>query len=236
MAAEQVTPTELGIPLPLVPIDDLEYARQATNWHHHFHPRNDPLLTEGGFVIRMARLQRAFTYGNHTEYHQYFTGPDLPSTNEDRLRVTVLARAGYIPEHGILTRRNLPPTIVTLNKRQRWLLSSEAQMRGGSIGETREFLGKFILAQDLSDIKEPVIDEFLTSRDYERKRVIGNWLLSQAIHRACLPIAKDYRQARSTNRISHSLPTKPQRFVRNVLGHSGQRSRLVQQLETKLVA
>ncbi len=155
MAAEQETPTERGIPLPLVPIDTDVMAASELNWHHHFHPRTHPLLTdEEGVVIRASRLQRAATHGNHTEYHQWFTGPPLPETEEERLGAIILTRAGYIPAHGILMRGSTrKPKIVPLTQRQRWLLMDQTQLRSGSVGMTREYLTSRVLSEDLSNTR-----------------------------------------------------------------------------------
>lgn len=237
MAAEMETPTERGIPLPLVPIDDPRMPEGAFNWHHHFHPRTSPLLTDDeGAVIRASRLQKSLAYGNHTEYHQWYEGPHLPQTDEERLGVIILARAGYIPEHGILMRGSRrKPQIVTLNQRQRWLLMDQTQLRSGSIGLTKEYLTKLVLAQDLST-HTSLIDEFLETKDQERKRSIGGFLIGDALHQVISPAAADYLNAWRTGRISHHLPRKPQRFARSILGSPKHRVRLITNLEAKLAA
>lgn len=239
MAAEQETPTELGIPLPLVPIENLaEIPKDQTNWHHHFHPRTNPaLIEEGGSVIRTARLQKSLKFGNHEQYHQYYTGPPLPDTSEERFRIAVLARAGYVPERGILMRgRDETPREVVLSRYQRHLLTYEGQLKPGSAGDTREFIGKFILAQDLSDIKISLIDELLHSKDTGRKQFLGYWMLSQAIERAVLPIADDYRRAWADKKIPTTLPVKPHSFLSITLGRSVERQRLIRRLKTQLAA
>jgi len=233
MADRMETPTELGIPLPFVPIDDLEAVKHLTDWHHHFHPRRDPLLREeGGVVIRTARLQRAVIDGPHLEYHQQYAGPELPSTIEERFRVAVLARAGYIPEHGLLLRGQLKPRIVRLSDRQRHLLIEGGQLRAGSVGETHAFIGRLALEQDLSDINETTIDEFLHSPDLVRRRMLGLWMLSQAINRTALPIAADYTRAWTEGRIPRTLPSKTYKFLWGALKSDG-RDRLVVKLGNK---
>lgn len=238
MAERQQTPTELGIPLPLVPVDNLAHAGGPLNWHHHFHPRKDPLLeTEGGSVIRTARLQRAYTYGNHQEYHDHFSGPPLPATDQERFRVAVLARAGFIPQRGILLRGDKSPMEVILTNRQRNLLKSEGQIRSGSPGMTRTFLAGFVLAQDMSDIKESVIDELMHTHNQERKRLLGNFLLAEALQRTVEPVASDYRQAWSERKIPHNQPARPHRFLRLIIGSKPtEREKFMRKFEQKLAA
>lgn len=236
MAAERETPTENGIPFPLVPIGNLLSARKGdVNWHHHFHPRTDPLLVEDeGVVIRASRLQYAFAHGNHEQYHQYFTGPELPQTQEERFKVAVLARAGYIPEHGILMRGRLSPKIVTLSPSQRHLLTTEGHIRPGSTGLTREFLGRYVLEQDFSNLKE--IDEFLHTTIPGRRRFLGNWILAQGIEQAIQPVENEYREAWSAGKIPQFLPFKPHTFLSNSLGRPGQRAHLIDQMQQQLAA
>ncbi len=238
MSASRETPTELGIPLPLVPIEDIATTQKDLNWHHHFHPRYDPLLTtEGGRAIRVARLQLAYTNGNHREYHNYFDGPPLPKNPEEQARIAMLTRAGFVPEHGILMRgRDRKPLIVRLNTRQRLLLQSEVQLKQGSTDTTRGFLGNFVLAQDLSDIKPSRIDQFLHTTDPQHKLFLGRMLLSEAIQRATLPVAGDYRRAWAAGQIPYSQSARPHKFLRNALGRTAQRTKLVRQLEQKLAA
>lgn len=242
MAAIEATPIDqsTGIPLPLVPIQNSFDPRSPeVNWHHHFHPRRSPLLSHelpGGVALRTARLQRAFKHGNHKEYHQFFQGPPLPESVEDRFRTIVLAHAGYIPSHAILMRKHSMPKVVKMSEKQRDQLWHEGHIRSGSPGEVRNFLGAYILGQDLSDVSEGIIDEFVTTDSRQRKRFLGNWLLAQAIERASAPLAPTYREAWKEGKIPHTLPLKPLSFVAQALGAQRQRDHLVRKMATQFAA
>ncbi len=109
MSAEVLTPTceVTGLPLPILPTeprhlrgfflrDDYKF-----NNHHLYHPESDPLLADTrGKALHGSRLMRT-RMSTHKFYHQTFTGPDLPSTDEDVFRAIVFNVAGVIPKEGI---------------------------------------------------------------------------------------------------------------------------------------
>lgn len=242
MAAIELTPLDetTGVPLPLVPIiNSFHPDAPEINWHHHFHPRRSELLSHelpGGVALRTSRLQRSYKFGNHTEYHQYYEGPPLPQTTEERFRTVVLAHAGYIPDHALLMRRYLSPKVVRLTEPQRDQLWQEGHIRSGSPGEVRNFFAQYILVQDLTDISEITIEEFITTRDVARKRFLGNWLLAQAIERAAEPVNQTYREAWRNGRIPQTHPYKSLSFVAKALGQQRQRDHLVHKMANQLVA
>lgn len=243
--AKEVSPTEtiqeafgVNMPLPLLPLptEVLALPGDAVDWHHHMHPRRDPLLTEaGGIAIRTVRLQKASKYENHNEYHQHYCGPPLPEKDDEKFAMIVLARAGYIPRHAIKTRGDKKPEITSLSEAQREQLWQEGQIRAGSSGETGVFLSSYILGQDLADVRLSLVDEFLETKNQQRKHELGHHLLGQALIRATAPIIPTYQRAQQDGLIPPNAP-KPVRFVRRNLGKRHERNLLVGRLADQLVA
>lgn len=241
MAAERETPAdETGMPLPLVPSSRVMSIENGdANLHHHFHPRRDPGLNdvEGGQALRNSRVQLAQTYGNHMEYHRHYLGPALPQTVNDRLRLTILAHAGYVPERAILMRgASRKPKIVALADWQREQLVTGGELAPVSNVEAREFFIARVVSQDLSDIRESYIDEFMHTTDRSRRLFLGNWLLAKAIERAVEPVDAVYRSAWRDGRIPRHLPTNSPNFVSRAIGRAVYRKRAVQRLEMNLAA
>lgn len=127
MAAELVTPTDefSGLPLPLLPLENELPIDQGdiANWHHHFHPRTDPVLfnTVGGRALRSARIQLvATTQHNYSEmaYHKFFKGPEIPADRDTQFGLCVLSCAGFLPEDAVDTSTGEPRIVRMTNEQQ----------------------------------------------------------------------------------------------------------------------
>jgi hypothetical protein len=104
-----------GLPLLIAPSNKgrtPESGNSSYNWHHLFHPENSPVLQEtlGGIALRHCRIQLVNKYiHNHQSrgkfkgvaYHTLYTGPKIPTDEDEQFRTCVLACAGYIPEEVI---------------------------------------------------------------------------------------------------------------------------------------
>ena len=238
MAAEATTPVDdfSGLPLPLAPSSSLEISSDETNWHHHFHPRRSELLIgkTGGIAVRNVRLQLA-TINDHNEYHYHYEGPPLPQTPTERFLVTVLTTAGYVPDKAI-DFTNRKPRVVRMTDTSREMLWYSEQLRHGSTVVVRDFFARYALTQDLSDVKEGLIDEFLNTPNLDRRRQLGHWLLGKAIEHATEPIDSMYRIAWKAGLLNPKMPAKPRTLVKNRLGSPKKRESLLDQLEQRLAA
>lgn len=237
MASAVVTPVDqlTGLPLPLAPPAELlsESFAIETNWHHHAHPRRSPLLQGvGGLAIRNARLQLA-DVRTHNAYHAAFDGPPLPATGEERFRFAVMACAGYVPDTA-LDFSGDSPQIVPIDHIQRNRLWQSGELKTASMDSVRKFMKEHVLKQDLWHLREYVIDEFLYTKDAERRYFLGNLLLAKAIEQASEPINPAYRIARDEGLIHPALPRKMPTFVNSAIGKAKRRQMLVQELHAKV--
>jgi hypothetical protein len=241
VAAELVTPVDelTGLPLPLAPSESpLPFNQpEQADWHHHFHPRRNPLLAGvGGIAVRNCRLQLANWREHHINYHGSFIGPPIPTTPEKQFETVVLAYAGAVPEHAIdVTRRK--PRIVPIMPEQRDRLWHSGELRAaGSDSIIRGFLASYTIEQNLSHLSESIIDEFLNTEVDERRRYLGHLLLAKAIEKATEPIDMKYRRAWKSSLIDPVLPAKSPSFVTVALGPPRRRYKIISQLRQRLAA
>jgi hypothetical protein len=238
MAAEAITPVDelSGLPLPLAPSPNLDPSSEETNWHHHFHPRRSELLKgkAGGIAVRNVRLQLT-TIDDHNEYHNHFAGPPLPGTQAERFFVTVLTTAGYVPDSAI-DFTGQEPKIVGITDTSREILWQSGQLRHNSSTVVREFFIRYALAQDLSDVRENLVDEFLNTTSPDRRRHLGHWLLGKAIERATEPVDPVYLAAWKSGLLHPKTPANPRTLVKASLGPPKKRESLLDQLEQRLAA
>jgi hypothetical protein len=238
MIAEYETPTERGIPYPLLPPPySLPSDRhEIADDNHAFHPRLSPLL-EGvsGEAIRNCRVQRTDWYDHHIVYHGYYEGPKIPTDEAERFRIVVLAAAGYIPDLA-LDCHGYRPEIVPITPEVRDRLWRSREIRVYRSGPVRKFLAEYVTGQDLSHVHEEHIDEFLHTDKEDRKLFLGHWLLSQATEVAAESLGQDYRDAQRLGKIIPGLTRKPQNFVQSNFGNRFERNPVVKLLQERLQA
>ena len=208
---DRLTPSDefSKLPLPLVPT---EVGGGLVNWHHHAHPRLDPLLHgEGGRAVRGARIQRTDANGNHFYYHDSFYGPALPTTPEEQFSYTLLAACDYIPEYGLdfpngkpIKKRLTPDNIRTLR---------QGDLRPESLHRMRRFIRNYIVDQDLSFIPDSKIEEFLDARRKVQRYTAGQWIVARALEVAIEPINSTYNQARRNGFLRPGIEPKLSDFV-----------------------
>ena len=241
MAAEHETFTDVvGIPLPFAPRNDLPAVGQAqsieANWHHHFHPRKSKLLEGiGGQAVRNVRLQWADFVDHSYRYHQYFLGPKLPETDDERFKICVLSSAGYVPEQAIDLSANKPQK-VSLTQEQRSRLWQSGELRNAA----PEIVRKFLIAHTmkytgvLPSLYESNVDEFLNTSDEERRKSLGYWLLARAAEIATDPLNSTYTMARRNGLITMRSPSKPLVVVQKKFGSSHRKAVLLNDLREEL--
>ncbi|MDQ3065222.1 MAG: hypothetical protein M3Q36_03040 [bacterium] len=230
---------EIGMPLPLVPIsrENGKVSQLNPDWHHHFHPKKSPILVRdlGGQAVRSVRLQRTDYDQHHNDYHGYYFGPPLPETKQRQFGIVVLASAGYVPDRAISFKDGQPEE-VHLTNRQRRLLWAKGDLRIASTEKVRKFMIDYTLSQDLTDINEKLVDEFLNTPNHQRRYHIGGMLLQFAIERATEPIDPFYRTAWKSGLMPRESSSRAQRLIKNRLRIKQNRPRLIDQLEQTLAA
>ena len=238
MAAELATPVDefTGIPLPIIDRKDSD-SRFAPYLHHPFHPKRDHrLLGVGGQAVRNCRVQLV-SYGvHHYDYHQRYVGPPLPTETPDQLRLVVLTTAGYIPQRGLAFDDAGKPKVVTLNEEQRAHLWDRKQMRVGLRKSVHKFLLEQTIKQDFSGVNESTIDEFLHTKDYERRWQLGNTLLGIGAYQATEGLRPIYNRAYKAELIAPEHARSVSRFVLSTLGFRRHRDKIYSQLQARLAA
>ncbi len=185
------------MPLPVLPPNRATIRTVEANWHHHYHPSSSKLLTSAaGLAVRHARLQLLPVKSHHNRYHSIFEGPEhLPTSNDERFGQIILACAGYIPNYAIDVYQDDPtePVILSSRIRKRLQTSGEIALRGHTnIGS---FMKDHLVRQDFSQVEDSIIEEFLTTRNFDRRKELGHWLLEVASEIAVEPIQPIYSQA-----------------------------------------
>jgi hypothetical protein len=236
----EVTPLDQStkLPLPILPPEELPSSFRPRNgyedhnWHHHFHPCNDPLLkSTDGLVIRNARLQFV-NIALHNEYHNNFLGPELPDDGYERFKASVWASAGYIPEEAISFSGDSPER-VALSSELRFRMQQSGELRIATHDSMRKFMKRFISKQDLSHLKEGIIEEFMLTSDDERAKELGQLLLAKAVEVASEPFNPAYTEAKRKGLILPSITSKLSQFILNNLGNLNQRNCLAKQLRER---
>jgi hypothetical protein len=237
VAKMKATPTDelTKLPLPILPIEN----PVKPDWHHHFHPRNSPRLTSkmGGPALRAARLQRVDYGAHHDGYHNLYTGPPLPKKLKDRFGLIVMSVAGYMPDQA-LDFSGDAPAIVPLSEEKRLFLQTSGQIRTGNHTAIRNFIRDYVMSQDVgsTNIGELTIEEFIYTRDEDRRRMLGHTLLGLITDKATEPLNEQYYQAKKQRKISPDLPHSAMRFTKALLGPPRSRDMLVDQLHARLEA
>jgi hypothetical protein len=206
------------------------------DWHHHFHPRTSPILKEfGGEALRNARLQLVDYDTHHFGYHNKYDGPPLAKTVEGRFAAVVMSVAGYIPKEAI-DFEDRSPKLIRLSDDQRRQLqaSGEIESRGDAV--IRNFIRDYIMEQQITatNVNELTIEEFVSTRNVERRRLLGHTLLALITDLASEPIHETYSVARRNQLIKPGLPTSARRFTKGLLGPTRSRDKIVNRLHKNL--
>jgi hypothetical protein len=213
---KKIAPTDelTGMPLPVLPPKDMpSFDSDKGNWHHHYHPSNSRLLTStAGLAVRHVRLQYLPIESHHNVYHSIFEGPALPLSNQERLGHIVLACVGYIPPYAIDVHSEDPTQPVHMTKRIRRRLQSSGEIEVRGHPNISNFIKNHLIRQDFSHVDESLIEEFVTTRDIDRRRSLGNKLLRLASEMAVEPIKPVYQTA-----LKQGLVTKPKKRLPNLV-------------------
>lgn len=250
MAAELITPMDelSGLPLPIAPGEEYLPADDPSvaDWHHEYHPASHPdLKTVGGMALRNSRLQLVdLNYHNHSpkSYHRFYEGPEIPTDPHEQFRLCVLACAGYVPEQGIDLSSG-EPQIVDLTPRQKAQLGQMDPDDGLTLREIkyrydpiRDFFTEYALEQDISHMREDIIDEFVYTGQVDREKFLGHLLIAKAAEAAGELVAEDYHEVRTAGKLHPLMPRQPSTLIKNKLGNAERREQLIPELKGRLMS
>lgn len=235
------------LPLPILPYKEAT----ETSWHHHSHPSASPLLRKtGGQVVRSVRVQLTEgnggiagvndagyvkpEYGEHQRYHYFFKGPRLPETEQQQFEYAIWAATGYVPRFALDVSGN-NPKVVKMNREQISRLH-KGEIKVNSKDLLGDFIKDYLLNQDISHVDNKLVDEFVSTNDWSRKKFLGHWLLAQASEVATEHIDKPYREAHKMGLIIPGTSLKISNVAHGVLRKKRQQHQqaLIQQLSYKL--
>ncbi len=196
------TPTDelTGLPLPILIIDPPEKSANTSfvDYHHHYHPARD-LETAGDaeLALRRSRGQHLPRW-LHEHYHTYFAGPEFPESRQDVFSRVVLACAGVVPRKAIDFSGFNGPKLVEIWDDSRFQrihtsIKHEGEKRSGSRNFYRSQIGVFFanyaIEQSFEDVvSDKVIDQFLSTKDPQRRKILGNLMLREAIDLSIAPV------------------------------------------------
>lgn len=228
-----------GVPLILHPEGYSRDSRRfADDKHHPWHPKNHPLVksgTLGGEALRASRIQTIKYDMHHYDYHHNFYGPELPTNNAARFKLIVLTAAGYIPENALSFDRRSTPSTKVINSEDRIKLWKGNRIRVDKPGIIRDFLKEYSLNQDLSNIRESTIDEFLFTKDPFKRLELGNALLAESVLKATEPIKQLYKNAYESELLPPRRTKKVTKFVFDSLNIVYHRASLIDELGRRIL-
>jgi len=147
-----------------------------------------------------------------------------------------MAIAGYIPDQAIDLQRD-EPTVVALSQAQRHRLRSSGEIKAGNQHTIWSFLKEYVFSKvDLVvDTDYLTTEEFLQTKDLERRQELGRDILGLLIGEAVEPFHEVYRQAWLQEALFPGIPSYAHRFVKKQLGEKKLRARVVNSLHSQLV-
>lgn len=210
-----------GMPLPLLNPLSNEYPRTSNNpnWHHAFHPAKSSILTRdmGGKALRACRVQKV-NYKMHGDYHKQYVGPPLTEDVDEQFRMVVLATAGYMPDQALTLHADGRPRVVRIDQFDREYLWQNSQLKVWSTDIVRVFLRDYLLAQDFSQVKNSLLDEFLHTANPDRRFELGNNFLGIAANQATEHVKDTYKEANKSLLLPPGRSERASRFVLGALG------------------
>jgi hypothetical protein len=249
MAAELQAPIDriTGLPYPIAPgCRELpEDKPEDADLHHGFFQGRDPLLkdTLAGIALRNCAIQ-LIERPVHVAVHQWYgETAGLPTEEDDAFSRTLAAVAGVIPDMVSDFSTGEPVVRPATSKEQAFLRTPSPEDVFGykymryNYSPILEFYADFVSRRDLSHVPQARIEEFLTTANMERKRMLGARLLSNAAAVASDPIREQYYSLRRDSLLHPRMPQEPQTLIRYKLGHTPERlGRFIPLLEKQLLA
>jgi hypothetical protein len=228
------------LPLPVL-MQSSDFNLGIADFHHHFHPEKSEQLgfdTEnsrlyrdyakrlGGLAVRHSRGQLIPRW-LHDRYHDTFSGPLLPTTDEDQFKTVVLACAGIVPRQAIELYVPGEARIVEMSDRQynfvrlRTFYEGADQFKHSKRNKIGSFLVNYVINNSLDELAfraevEQKVAEFLRPKNEEQRRNAGRDILAYAIESSVaelIPIHQEAKKERLVKPTNRSLTEVILRFV-----------------------
>lgn len=229
--AEKAPVDAYGMPYLLHPYDPP--ANQTRRWdddHSFFFSSSPELTDDAGKALRYSRVQRVPRWLHDRKHNIHY--PDgveqLPQTEQDKFGLTVLACAGYVSPYAIDVRSD-SPRLVKMSQRTYDFVKGKRQlhvetrrdevMRYRTQAHAKRRIGLFFAEyakrQDISDLDEGTVDQFLHTSSAKVRQRLGNVILGHAIEVAVDPVRPLYREALSAGLVRPNLKHP----MRVIVGH-----------------
>lgn len=218
--SERLAPVdEYGMPYAIIPAESPSYNADTTRTEHHafYRSRATPLTTAAGRALRLSRVHMIERWQHDIWHARYLNGvKKLPQTETEAFGLLVLSCAGYLSREGMELQANNSFKRVRMNPNLYQHLRSKQEMHpqtesnsripeGGphprrvqdyAVQEISAFLTNYAKRQNIEHLKnEDFVDEFLTTRDTNRRYELGRLILTEAMRVAVEPVTPIYRQA-----------------------------------------
>jgi hypothetical protein len=217
------------IPWPLAPkpnlppqMRDKPNTERVADYHHAAEGRDR--LESGDLsdrALRHARVQWALYPDHHLGYHGKGLSPILPATRQSRLRYTMFASAGYLPEQSIGVRRSrggVALSVGPLALRDRQLMWE----RGDCSVEKPIIVNRFA-ASAIIEFGLPSLDPDRDTNLRQRFRddpESGMWPLMKRLVQLTVQshrLGEDYKAARSAGMMPPGLPSNAETFLMSMV-------------------
>ncbi len=219
--------------LPKVGVS-LQGGEVVADWNHNYHPKE--------FLIHGTKVQKALRDSRiewvdrraHVRYHDEFYGPDIMGLG-DLLGTLVFVAAGYIPAYGMQYDDSPKAKIVALDEQTRLNLWVSGRIKIANKISVRDALTERAIAKDFGGIKESTIDEFLATKNRDRRFQLGSTLLALAVYDMSNPLSPTYKTARERHLLPpNSSPSVGRCVMRLISPHN--RGYAISALERRLAA
>ena len=217
--------TLTGLPYPIISGNDIDSLRglNVVNKNHAFFPKADPRLkTISGLALRVCRLQtveaKYHNYGKHA-YHNFYDGPAIPETDNERFRTIIFALGGYIPRQGIdLTGAEPVERDMTEQEYDKLRIIDHGDYKYFTYGDSaiRVFFRQLVLDNAIkTDIE--LLDKFVNTRNSQHRRHLGHTILQNSADIVAVPVEKDYQDVLSNGLLKPTVPDKSVVYIRKAL-------------------
>ena len=200
-----------GLPLPIMGVDSPPEGSNTSfsDYHHHYHPERDLMNADDALLALRRSRGQYLPRWLHEHYHKFFAGPELPETREQTFAAVVLACAGVVPRKAIDFSSLDGPRIVEMDDNHQYskVLNTvahegERKLRSGSFSRAQigMFFANYAIEQSFENVIRPsLIDEFLSTQSMDRRKVLGNLMLSTAVGLSVEPVIPVHQALKKHN-------------------------------------
>ena len=228
MAQEFYPTDDLGMPLPvIIPRPPDAESKKARKWNRHhawYYSGRFLLGTEGSRTVRFSRLQHMPVKTHNWAHGRYKQGLELPPTEYDEFKLTMLGCAGYISPEGLLvTKRGVQQIEINPGQKRELRRPGVFTIEKGSAFEIGEFLMGYAIKNGLGQVvedHESRVSRFMEMPSGEEKEELALSIVREAAEVAVEPLDFFYAAARSTHSLKTHAPRTPRRLMMGHIKHT----------------